>query len=92
MNPGHALYVSIPSPRQIRMTRTFDAPRHLVFDAFTQPELIRRWIGRPGDEMIVCEVDLRVDGEYRYEFRLRRSAATIHDASTRAESSSDASR
>lgn len=46
-------------------TRTFDVPRQLVFDAFTKPELIRRWIDRDGDEMTVCDVDLRVGGAYR---------------------------
>jgi uncharacterized protein YndB with AHSA1/START domain len=53
------------------MTRTFDAPRRLVFDAYTRSELIRRWIGRPGDEMTVCDVDLRVGGAYRYVWQLR---------------------
>ncbi len=65
------LQVTTPSATEIVMTRTFDAPRQLVFDAFTRPELIRRWIGRPGDEMTVCDVDLRVGGAYRYEFHLR---------------------
>ena len=52
-----------------RVTRTFDAPRSLVFDAHTKPELVRRWLlGPPGWSMPVCEIDLRVGGRYRYEW------------------------
>jgi uncharacterized protein YndB with AHSA1/START domain len=52
------------------MTRVFDAPRELVFDALTKPELIRRWLGvRGGWSMIVCEVDLKPGGAYRYVWR-----------------------
>ena len=62
--------VSTPSGREIQVTRDFDAPRRLVFDAFTQPELIRRWLlGPPGWTMPLCEVDLRVGGVYRYVWR-----------------------
>jgi uncharacterized protein YndB with AHSA1/START domain len=64
------LQVTTPSDREIAMTRAFDAPRSLVFDAFTRPELIKRWLGaRPPWYMAVCEVDLRVDGAYRYVWR-----------------------
>ncbi len=52
------------------MTRTFNAPRHLVFDAWTKPELLQRWFGTPpGWTMPVCEVDLRPGGTYRYVMR-----------------------
>ena len=52
------------------MTRAFDAPRRLVFEAFTKPELVKRWLlGPPGWSMIVCEIDLRVGGAYRYVWR-----------------------
>jgi uncharacterized protein YndB with AHSA1/START domain len=52
------------------MTRVFDAPRHLVFDALTQPELISQWmLGPPGWSMPVREIDLRVGGAYRYVWR-----------------------
>ena len=62
--------VSTPSGREIRVTRDFDAPRRLVFDAFTKPELVRRWLlGPPGWTMPVCEIDLRVGGAYRYVWR-----------------------
>src|SRR4029077_14305681 len=56
--------------REIIMTRTFDAPRQLVFDAYTKPELVSRWLlGPPGWEMPECEIDLRVGGTYRYKWR-----------------------
>jgi uncharacterized protein YndB with AHSA1/START domain len=56
--------------REIIMTRVFDAPRNLVFDAMTKPELMRRWLtGAPGWSMVVCEVDLRVGGAYRWVWR-----------------------
>ena len=71
MNATRTLQVTTPSATEIVMTRTFDAPRRLVFDAFTKPELIRRWIGRQGDEMTVCDVDLRVGGAYHYAWHLR---------------------
>jgi len=59
--------VSTPSDREIRVTRDFDARRSLVFDAFTKPELVRRWLlGPPGWTMPLCEIDLRVGGSYRY--------------------------
>ncbi|MCI0637486.1 MAG: SRPBCC family protein [Gemmataceae bacterium] len=56
--------------REIVMTRVFDAPRSLVFDALTKPELLKRWLtGAPGWSMVVCEVDLRVGGAYRWVWR-----------------------
>ena len=56
--------------REIVMTRVFDAPRRLVFDAFTKPELVKQWLlGPPGWSMPVCEIDLRVGGAYRYVWR-----------------------
>ena len=55
-----------PSDREIMMTRVFDAPRELVFDALTKPELVKRWLlGPDGWSMPVCEIDLRVGGAYR---------------------------
>jgi len=52
------------------MTRVFDAPRHLVFEAYTKPELVKRWLGvRNGWTLDVCEIDLRVGGRYRYVWR-----------------------
>jgi uncharacterized protein YndB with AHSA1/START domain len=64
------LKITTPSDREIAMTRTFDAPRSMVFDAWTRPELIRRWLGAlEGWKFVVCEVDLKVGGKYRYAWR-----------------------
>jgi uncharacterized protein YndB with AHSA1/START domain len=60
------LEVTTPSDLEIEMTRYFDAPRRLVYDAMVKPELLRRWlVGPPGWSMTICEVDLRVGGQYR---------------------------
>jgi uncharacterized protein YndB with AHSA1/START domain len=62
--------VSTPSDREIAITRVFDAPRKLVYDAHTKPELVKRWLlGPPGWSMPVCEIDLRVGGKYRWVWR-----------------------
>ena len=60
--------VTTPSDTEIRMTRLFDAPRHLVFEAMSKPEHIKRWWGNLGDgySVPVCEVDLRVGGKWRF--------------------------
>jgi uncharacterized protein YndB with AHSA1/START domain len=64
------LQITTPSDREIAMTRVFAAPRRLVFDALTKPELVKRWLlGPPGWSMPVCEIDLRVGGKYRYVWR-----------------------
>ena len=63
------LKVTTPTDREIVMTRVFDAPRHLVFDAFTKPELLKRWFGPHGWSLVVCEVDLRVGGTFRFVLR-----------------------
>lgn len=61
------LTLTRPSDREIMMTRVFDAPRALVFEALTTPELVKRWLlGPPGWTMPVCEIDLKVGGRYRY--------------------------
>jgi uncharacterized protein YndB with AHSA1/START domain len=61
------LEITLPGDRQIAMTRAFNAPRAMVFDAWTTPELVRRWLGAFGDwTMPVCEIDPRVGGTYRY--------------------------
>lgn len=62
-----ALHVTTPSEREIAMTREFDAPRRLVFDAYTKPELVMRWAGGPpGWRMVACEIDLRVGGRWHW--------------------------
>ena len=63
------LKVITPSDREIVLTRVFDAPRRLVWDAFTKPELLKRWFGPRGWSLVVCEVDLRVGGGFRFMLR-----------------------
>ena len=63
------LKISTPTEREIVMTRVFDAPRHLVFDAFSKPELLKRWFGPRGWSLVVCEVDFRVGGSWRFVLR-----------------------
>lgn len=60
------LKVTLPSDNEILMTRVFDAPRQLVFDAFSKPELLKRWFGPRGWSLSVCEVDFRVGGGFRF--------------------------
>src|SRR3990167_914847 len=67
MSMETTLEITAPSDREIVVVRDFDAPRRLVFDCMTRPELVRRWmLGPPGWTMPVCEIDLRVGGRYRY--------------------------
>jgi uncharacterized protein YndB with AHSA1/START domain len=78
MKLTEASQVTTPSEREIMMTRAFAAPRNLVFDAFTKPELVKRWLlGPPGWSMPVCEIDLRVGGAYRYVWRHDRDGTTM---------------
>ena len=63
------LQVTTPTSREIVLTRVFDAPRHLVFDAFSKPELLKRWFGPRGFSLVVCEVDFRVGGGFRFLLR-----------------------
>jgi uncharacterized protein YndB with AHSA1/START domain len=63
------LQVTTPSEKEIVLTRVFDAPRHLVFDALTKPELLKRWFGPRGWSLVVCDVDLRVGGAWRFVLR-----------------------
>jgi uncharacterized protein YndB with AHSA1/START domain len=69
-NTEKNLKVTTPSDYEIAMTRVFDAPRNLVFDALTRPEVVKRWLlGPPGWSMPVCEIDAKVGGALRYEWR-----------------------
>jgi uncharacterized protein YndB with AHSA1/START domain len=62
--------VTLPSEREVKVTRSFRAPRALVYRAYTEPELVRRWLlGPPGWSMPVCEMDVRVGGRYRWRWR-----------------------
>jgi len=58
--------VTLPSETQILITREFDAPRDLVWQAWTTPELVRRWWHANRGEMTLCEIDLRIGGRWRY--------------------------
>jgi uncharacterized protein YndB with AHSA1/START domain len=68
LNTG-TLKVSTPSDREIRMIRVFDAPRAMVYDAFTKCELLRRWFGPRGWTLSVCEGDFKVGGGWRFVLR-----------------------
>lgn len=62
--------VALPNDLDVVVIRTFSAPRELVFDAWTKPELVKRWmLGPPGWSMPVCEMDLRVGGKFRWRWR-----------------------
>lgn len=61
--------VTLPSDREILITRQFDAPAALVFKAWTTPELVKRWWGFDTSEWLVCEIDLREGGNWRYVTR-----------------------
>jgi uncharacterized protein YndB with AHSA1/START domain len=64
------LKIGTPSEREIAMTRVFDAPRQLVFDAFTQPALVKRWLyGWDDWSLEVCDLDVRPGGALRYVWR-----------------------
>jgi uncharacterized protein YndB with AHSA1/START domain len=62
----------------IVMTRSFDAPRKLVFETFVKPEYVRRWLlGPDGWSMPVCEIDARVGGKYRYVWKRERDGQSM---------------
>jgi len=66
MTSSGSAVVALPADNQILITRDFDAPRHLVYRAWTTPELIRRWWSGDRGEVTSAEVDLRVGGSWRY--------------------------
>jgi uncharacterized protein YndB with AHSA1/START domain len=68
LNSG-TLQVSLPTEREIVLTRVFEAPRRLIFDAMTKPELLKRWFGPRGWSLVECEVDLKVGGAWRFVLR-----------------------
>src|SRR5580704_2096312 len=66
------LKLTMPTDREIAMTRVFDAPRAVVFEAWTKPELLKRWLYGPEEyPLVVCEIDLRVGGALRFVWRSR---------------------
>ena len=72
--------VTTPSDQDIRLTRLFDAPRHLVFEAMTKPEHVKRWWGRLGEgySVPVCEIDLRPGGTWRFVNRHPKGEAAFY--------------
>lgn len=75
---ANRLAITLPSDREIVITRSFDAPREMVWDCHTKPALVRRWLlGPPGWEMPVCEIDLRVGGKYRYAWEDKTRGMTM---------------
>lgn len=62
--------ITTEGDRTLVVTRSFDAPRQLIWDCHTKPDLVRRWLlGPMGWSMPVCEIDLKVGGKFRYEWR-----------------------
>ena len=72
--------VTTPSDQEIRMTRLFDAPRRLVFEAMTKPEHVKEWWGRLGEgySVPVCEIDLRPGGAWRFVNRHPKGEAVFY--------------
>ena len=64
--------VTLPTDEQILITREFDAPKHLVYKAWTTPELVKRWWNANRGEVTIAEIDLRVGGRWRYVMVRRR--------------------
>lgn len=69
MDSSGTLKVAPRGERDIVMKRVFDAPRTLVFEAWTRPDILKRWYGPPDWNLVVCDVDLRVGGSYRFVLR-----------------------
>ncbi|HZB23204.1 MAG TPA: ArsR family transcriptional regulator, partial [Gaiellaceae bacterium] len=65
MTGSRSANVTLPADDQILITREFDAPKHLVYKAYTTPELLRRWWHAKRGEVTVAEIDLRVGGKWR---------------------------
>jgi uncharacterized protein YndB with AHSA1/START domain len=75
--------VGLPSDREVRVTRSFNAARPLVYRAYTEPALVQRWLlGPPGWSMPVCEMDVRVGGRYRWRWRSDEDASEFGFAGT----------
>ena len=63
------LSVNLPSGHEIALTRVFKAPRHLVYNAFSKPEILKRWFGPRGWSLVTCDIDARVGGGFRFVLR-----------------------
>jgi len=74
--PPSKAVVTLPNDRDVVVVRAFNAPRSLVFDAWTKPELVQRWLlGPSGWTMPVCEMDVRPGGKYRWRWRSEKNGA-----------------
>ncbi len=69
MMDTETLTITTPGERELVLRRVFNAPRRLVFDTLTRPELLKRWYGPKGWTVLVCEIDLRIGGTYRFVSR-----------------------
>jgi uncharacterized protein YndB with AHSA1/START domain len=68
--PPETLKITTPTDRDVVITRSFDAPRDMVYECYTKPELVKRWLGvHAGFTLAVCDIDLRVGGKYRWVWR-----------------------
>ena len=75
--------VTLPSEREVKVVRSFKAPRALVYRAYTEPQLVKRWLlGPPGWTMPVCEMDVRVGGRYRWRWRSDKDGSEFGFAGT----------
>jgi uncharacterized protein YndB with AHSA1/START domain len=69
MTSTETVKVTLPTDTEVVVTRQFDAPRGMVFDALTKPDLLRRWYGPEGWSLDVCDIDLEVGGTWRIVLR-----------------------
>ena len=77
-NLKNAMKLGPQGDREVVVVRSFNAPRDLVFEAFTKPELVKRWmLGPDGWSMPVCTIDLRVGGKGRYEWKNAKREASM---------------
>lgn len=75
--------VTLPSDREVKVVRSFKAARPLVYQAYTEPALVQRWLlGPPGWSMPVCEMDVRVGGRYRWRWRSDKDGSEFGFAGT----------
>ena len=69
MSASAKLAVTLPGDCEVRMTRLFDAPRERVYESYTRPDLLKRWLGPDGFEFAICDNDVTAGGRYRWLWR-----------------------
>lgn len=82
----NTLEVAIDVPTEIKLVRVFNAPKRLVMQAMTTPDLMKRWMGGKRATVIACEMDVRVGGKYRHAYRTKNGfefafVGTFHEIS-----------